>query len=123
MNATTEATKLNFMTDHGSTRDKVSMAWRLDERRTLGPCFFLLSFFLSARFCHADVTAPAIPAAAPVTAAPAAPVENPAPEPLCAPPEEPPGAADGPPGAAVSIDVAVAAEPDGSRPVDRSVAE
>src|SRR3984885_3625735 len=35
MNATTEATKLNFMTDQGSTRDSVSIAWRLPERRTL----------------------------------------------------------------------------------------
>jgi len=35
MNATTEATKLNFMTDQGSTRDRVSIAWRLLDRRTL----------------------------------------------------------------------------------------
>ena len=35
MNATTEATKLNFMTDHGSSRDSVSIAWRLLDRRTL----------------------------------------------------------------------------------------
>src|SRR5579859_2404709 len=28
MKATTEITKLNFMTDHGSTRDSVSCAWR-----------------------------------------------------------------------------------------------
>jgi hypothetical protein len=28
MKATTETTKLNFMTDHGSTRDSVSWAWR-----------------------------------------------------------------------------------------------
>src|ERR1700678_96068 len=35
MNATTEATKLNFMTDHGSTRDSVSIACRLLDRRTL----------------------------------------------------------------------------------------
>src|ERR1700733_7732963 len=27
MNASTEATKLNFMTDHGSIRDSVSIAW------------------------------------------------------------------------------------------------
>src|SRR5277367_1381752 len=35
MNATTEATKLNFMTDQGSTRDSVSIACRLLDRRTL----------------------------------------------------------------------------------------
>ena len=35
MNATTEAMKLNFMTDQGSSRDRVSIAWRLLERRTL----------------------------------------------------------------------------------------
>jgi hypothetical protein len=35
MNATTEATKLNFMTDHGSSRDSVSIACRLLDRRTL----------------------------------------------------------------------------------------
>src|SRR5258708_7710102 len=30
MKATTDARKLNFMTDHGSTRDSVSCAWRRD---------------------------------------------------------------------------------------------
>jgi len=34
MNATTEATKLNFMTDHGSSRDSVSIACRLLDLRT-----------------------------------------------------------------------------------------
>src|ERR1700722_15313633 len=35
MNATTEAMKLNFITDHGSTRDSVSIACHLLDRRTL----------------------------------------------------------------------------------------
>jgi hypothetical protein len=34
MNATTDATKLNFITDHGSTRASVSCAWRRVDRRT-----------------------------------------------------------------------------------------
>jgi hypothetical protein len=33
MNATTDTTKLNFMTDHGSTRDIVSCAWRREPFR------------------------------------------------------------------------------------------
>src|ERR1700761_6488265 len=36
MKATTEATKLNFMTDHGSTRARVSIACRFAARRTCG---------------------------------------------------------------------------------------
>src|SRR5215472_1900990 len=73
MNATTEAMKLNFMTDHGSSRASVSIACRFAGRRVFGSCFLL-------RFCQADVTElayPAIPAAAPLIAA-AAPEENPA---------------------------------------------
>src|SRR5579862_7145395 len=33
MKATTETTKLNFMTDHGSTRERVSCAWRRESFR------------------------------------------------------------------------------------------
>jgi hypothetical protein len=33
MKATTETTKLNFMTDQGSTRDRVSWAWRRESFR------------------------------------------------------------------------------------------
>src|SRR5579872_5227669 len=71
MKATTETTKLNFMTDHGSTRERVSCACRLDERRTL-VCRLRLPPAL--RPWKADVTELARPAAAPLTAdaAPAA---------------------------------------------------
>src|SRR5689334_73700 len=71
MNATTDATKLNFMTDHGSTRASVSIAWRLVDLRV---------WMVRAeppRFCQAELTELARPAAAPVTVEPAAPVENP----------------------------------------------
>jgi hypothetical protein len=73
--------KLNFITDHGSSRASVSIACRLAGRRTFGPCGFLL------RFCQADVTElayPAMPAAAPLTAE-AAPDENPLPDPDAVP--------------------------------------
>jgi len=53
MNATTETTKLNFMTDHGSTRASVSCACRLAERRPLAPRLPLAS---AVRFCRAVVT-------------------------------------------------------------------
>jgi hypothetical protein len=83
MNATTEATKLNFMTDQGSMRDSVSMAWRLFERRTLT---LGADFSRGADFSlgpdplrNAEVTEFASPAAAPPipAAAPAAPEVNP----------------------------------------------
>ena len=51
MKATIEATKLNFITDQGSTRERVSIAWRLFERRTVGPCLSLLAL-RSLRFCQ-----------------------------------------------------------------------
>jgi hypothetical protein len=51
MNATTETTKLNFITDHGSSRDRVSCACRLGRLEALG---FRLG--LVARFCQAFVT-------------------------------------------------------------------
>jgi hypothetical protein len=62
MNATTDATKLNFMTDHGSTRDSVSMAWRLVDLRAWMP---LGAAALRFCFCQALVTELARPAAAP----------------------------------------------------------
>jgi hypothetical protein len=70
MNATTEATKLNFMTDHGSTRASVSIAWRLVDLRV----WMVLA---EPRFCQAEETELARPAAAPVMVEAAAPVENP----------------------------------------------
>src|ERR1700723_1163758 len=84
MNATTEATKLNFMTDQGSTRDSVSIACRLLERRTL-----ILGAELSLAADavlgpdpprNADVTELASPAAAPPSpaAAPLMPAAAPA---------------------------------------------
>jgi hypothetical protein len=58
------------MTDQGSTRESVSIAWRLVDLRVwmrlAGP-----------RFCQAEVTELARPAAAPVTAEVAALEENP----------------------------------------------
>src|SRR5579875_1103728 len=69
MNATTDSTKLNFMTDHGSTRASVSCACRRPGRRTAVSCFFFVP--PGARFCQAAVTEsayPARPAAAPPTA-------------------------------------------------------
>ena len=73
MNATTDTTKLNFMTDHGSTRARVNWAWRLGERRTPGRRLRLVPVLrLVLRFWKADVTEPASPAAAPPTAAAAA---------------------------------------------------
>src|SRR5277367_2859703 len=65
MKATTETTKLNFMTDHGSTRERVSCACRLDERRTLARRLRLPP---ALRPWKADVTELASPAAAPPTA-------------------------------------------------------
>jgi hypothetical protein len=82
-NATTEATKLNFMTDQGSSLDRVSIAWRLFDRRTLtlgGD--FTLGCDLALESDpprKADVTELASPAAAPPrpAAAPAALDEKP----------------------------------------------
>src|SRR5215472_8789743 len=74
MNATSEATKLNFMTDHGSTRATVSCACRLGVRRAAP---WRLRLPPALRFCQALVTEVASPVAAPLTAA-AAPDENPA---------------------------------------------
>lgn len=69
MKATTETTKLNFITDHGSTRERVSCAWRFDERRTLLGRLRLPPVFRPVlRPWKADATEPARPAAAPVTA-------------------------------------------------------
>jgi hypothetical protein len=80
MKATTEATKLNFITDHGSSRESVSIAWRLFDRRTeaagLLALLALLFALRSPRFCQKPVTEPvtepASPAAAPVIPAAAA---------------------------------------------------
>jgi hypothetical protein len=80
MNATTEATKLNFMTDQGSTRDSVSIAWRLLDRRTLIlGCDLALGPDPPRK---AAVTEFASPAAAPPSpaAAPAAVAEKPPPD-------------------------------------------
>ena len=79
MNATTEATKLNFMTDQGSTRARVSIACRLAGLRTWGPRAWgprvPAGWPFEPRRCQAEATelarpvaAPATPAAAPVTA-------------------------------------------------------
>src|SRR6266702_8670130 len=68
MNATTEATKLNFMTDQGSTRASVSIAWRLVDLR-------VWMRLAEPRFCQAEVTELARPVAAPT--AEAAPEESP----------------------------------------------
>jgi hypothetical protein len=57
------------MTDQGSTRDSVSIAWRLGDLRVLMP-------LVEPRFCQAEVTELARPAAAPPTAE-ADPEENP----------------------------------------------
>ena len=80
MNATTEATKLNFMTDQGSTRDSVSIACRLLDRRTLifGADADLALGPVPPR--KADVTELASPAAAPPSpaAAPLSPAAAPA---------------------------------------------
>src|ERR1700728_1457231 len=67
MNATTEATKLNFMTDQGSTRASVSIACRLAGLRTWGPRF-LAGWPFEPRRCQAEATELARPAAAPLTA-------------------------------------------------------
>ena len=78
MKATTEATKLNFITDQGSSRESVSIAWRLFDRRadrTDGPRLALLALLaalLSLRFCQKPETEPASPAAAPLIPAAAA---------------------------------------------------
>ena len=80
MKATTEATKLNFITDHGSSRESVSIAWRLFDRRTLAAgrlallalLFALRSLRFSQKPDTEPVTEPASPAAAPVIPAAAA---------------------------------------------------
>src|ERR1700761_819774 len=82
--ATTEATKLNFMTDQGSSRDSVSIAWRRAGLRTCGRDE-------PSPFCprlKTEATELAKPDAAPVTAE-AAPVENPLTDEK-APPEDDP---------------------------------
>ena len=66
-NATTEATKLNFMTDQGSTRESVSIACRLAGLRTWGPRVPACLPFEPRRF-QAEATEFARPAAASVTA-------------------------------------------------------
>jgi len=97
MNATTEATKLNFMTDQGSTRASVSIAWRLVDLRVWMPLAEPRLPLAEPRRCQAEVTELARPAAAPVTAA--APVEKPLvgeePLPDCRVPGPPVGAGPG----------------------------
>src|SRR5580704_950752 len=100
MKATTETTKLNFMTDHGSTRERVSCACRLDERRTLAR---LLRLRPALRPWKADVTELASPAAAPPTADAAPAAEKPWP-----PGEPAPGVDGGVPGPAGRVPVAAA---------------
>jgi hypothetical protein len=80
MNATTEATKLNFMTDHGSSRDSVSIAWRLFDRRTLTLGAEAVLALGPDPPRKADVTELASPAAAPPSpaAAPLSPAAAPA---------------------------------------------
>ena len=75
MNATTEATKLNFMTDQGSTRASVSIAWRLAGLRTWGRAPEVA--LVGPRRCQAEVTEFARPAAAPRSGRRPAPGENP----------------------------------------------
>jgi hypothetical protein len=75
MNATTEATKLNFMTDQGSTRASVSIACRLAGLRTWVPRVFD-GWPFAPRRCQAEATEFAKPAAAPLTPA-AAPLTAP----------------------------------------------
>jgi hypothetical protein len=77
MKATTEATKLNFITDQGSSRDRVSIAWRLFDRRTdrtdrTDGAWLPLLALRSERFCQKPETEPASPAAAPLIPAAAA---------------------------------------------------
>jgi hypothetical protein len=115
MNATTDARKLNFMTDQGSSRASVSIACRLAGLRPLivGFCFccFCLALF-EPRFCQAEETELARPAAAPVTAEVAAEVAAEAAEvaaakpPVAVPddgaePDDEAGGADGADGAVV----------------------
>src|SRR3984957_11720361 len=72
MKASTEATKLNFITDQGSSRERVSIAWRLFARRpdrTDAPRLTLPAL-RSERFCQKPETEPASPAAAQVIPAP-----------------------------------------------------
>ena len=80
MNATTEATKLNFMTDQGSTRDSVSIACRLLDRRTLTLGAWAGLALGPDPPRKADVTELASPAAAPPSpaAAPLSPAAAPA---------------------------------------------
>src|SRR5215469_8710457 len=109
MKATTETTKLNFMTDHGSTRERVSCACRLDERRTLARRLRLPP---GLRPWKADVTELASPAAAPPTtdAAPAAEKPWPPGEPAPGPDGRAPGGAGGVPGPPVRVPGAAAAD-------------
>src|ERR1700722_2098336 len=67
MKATTEATKLNFMTDHGSTRASVSIPCRLAGLRTWVPRG-RDGWPFEPRRCQAEATELARPAAAPLTA-------------------------------------------------------
>jgi hypothetical protein len=82
------------MTDQGSTRASVSIAWRLLGLRPCGP-------LVEPRFCQAEVIELANPAAAPLTAE-AAPDEDPTPDEYPFGDREPapgPPAADAGPGA------------------------
>src|ERR1700722_13586965 len=74
MKATTEATKLNFITDQGSSRERVSIAWRLFDRRADRTDAPRLTWpaLRSERFCQKPETEPASPAAAPLIPAAAA---------------------------------------------------
>jgi hypothetical protein len=112
MKATTETTKLNFMTDHGSTMERVSCACRFDERRTLARRLRLPPVL---RPWKADVTELASPAAAPPTAAAAPAAEKPwppgelVPVPGPGPDGRAPGADGGVPGPPGRVPVAAAA--------------
>jgi hypothetical protein len=109
MKATTETTKLNFMTDHGSTRERVSCAWRLDERRTLARRLRLPP---ALRPWKAEVTELASPAAAPPTAAAAPAAEKPWPPGEPAPGPDGRGVAGpGPDGRASGVDGGVPGPP------------
>jgi len=92
------------MTDHGSTRESVSCAWRLVERRTR-VCRLRLPPVL--RLWKADATEPASPAAAPLTADAAPAAEKPCPS------GEPEPGADGRTPGAAEVD-----ENPGPEPVD-----
>src|ERR1700722_12435187 len=71
MKAATEATKLNFITDQGSTLARVSMAWRLLALRVRAPCqlrFGPAGAGAGSPRCHPEATEPARPAVAPAAA-------------------------------------------------------